>query len=187
MKALLLVLLLSVGAGWVVVPGKSIGPLKQSTTRADLDGLKLPDGQLMDGSDGSEIWAMEPDKRLSVRWANPKQTRIASIFTSSKLYRTASGIGVGTRLSELAKRNGADIQFSNFGADPPGAITSWGQGKLAREFKGLQLTLTWRTPRYSALSGPEKESLEQQAGGFSSSSAVARKLDPTVKSMTLTF
>ncbi|MEW6279612.1 MAG: hypothetical protein AB1758_13370 [Candidatus Eremiobacterota bacterium] len=173
---------LALAAPALIEPGRGVGPVGPATVRADLDRLGLPEGQLMDGEDSTEVWALERERRYVVSWVQGKAARVL-IRGERSVYSTAEGVTLGTPLSRLEALNQGPLRFRSFEGESAGRVTDWEGGRLQGWRGRLELTLSWKTPTYGGLSGPEKERLEQPGLLLRSSDPLCGRLDPIVEAM----
>lgn len=175
---------------WVAVPGVRVGPIKVDSTyeqlvstfgQANVGDAKIPvaEGRF---EDGTVIFADSPERRLFIQWAYPNK-RIHSVIVEGTRWKTAAGIGIGVRLADIVRANGAPIAFAGFDWDYSGYIIGWNNGLLDRDHKlgdGIYLYLAPNPPYlpadYEALKG-DKE--------FTSEMPEANKLNINVRAMTI--
>lgn len=123
---------------WVCVPGQKVGPITSKTTYSDLvtifgaknigeATIPLGDGKT---EAGTVIFADNPDQRLFIQWAIPRERPHAVIVEGSR-WKTSAGIGIGTPISEIIAANGGEFSFAGFGWDYAGYVVSWKNGQLA--------------------------------------------------------
>ncbi len=181
---------------WLIVPGKRVGPITATTSRTELERLfgkeNLRDEKvyLVEGqtAPGTLVYPKNPKKRLAVVWKDPGRTKIELIKLSGSVseWRTVDGITLGTRLSKLELINGKAITFMGFFWDYGGSVTNWNEGNLDKKPYGLALQLSAETARRNQLTTQEMEGLtgDQEV---QSDKPAARKLDPWVDQMVVTF
>lgn len=204
MRSLMMGVLLALAVGmaaasqndWLIVPGKRVGPITATTSRTELERLfgqeNLRDEKvyLVEGQSapGTLIYPKNPKKRLAVVWKDPGRTKIELIKLSGSVseWRTVDGITLGTRLSKLELINGKPITFMGFFWDYGGNVTNWNEGSLDKKPYGLALQLSAETARRNQLTTQEMEGLtgDQEV---QSDKPAARKLDPWVDQMVITF
>lgn len=83
---------------------------------------------------GVVLFPEDPTRRATVYFQDPQNLlglAMVSIDEDRSLWKLASGVGIGTPLSELRKVNGKPFTFSGFGWDYGGTIIDWHGGKLA--------------------------------------------------------
>lgn len=123
---------------WSCVPGQKVGPINSKTTYNDLvktfgaknigdATIPLGDGKT---EAGTVVFADNPDQRLFIQWAIPRE-RPHAVIVEGRRWKTASGIGIGTPLSEIVAANGGEFSFAGFGWDYAGYVVSWKNGQLA--------------------------------------------------------
>ncbi len=185
---------------WLIVPGKRLGPITATSTRADLIRMfgakNVVEADVTVGEDepepGTILFADEPDKKLAIVWTDDGHVNSVAICQDEKAncrWHTADGISLGTSLKMLERLNGRSFQFYGFGWDYGGAVVSWEDGRLERLQSGmcgaLDLTLD-----VNGSMPPERRKIYDQLQGeveFSSSDSAAQTLAPAVVSMTLAF
>lgn len=190
----------------LIVPGVRVGPVSRTSTEAallaELRGVAVPAGvDVGEGmvEPGLVIYKDDPTRRLEVVWNDEKPAHPATIFIcraenrQACRWHTASGIGMGTRLQELERRNGKPFEMVVWGSDVGGNVVSFDGGKLERELKAfgaLRLTLVPRLDRDGGylpkLTREEFDSVQGEKF-VQSSNPVLQKLNPSVGWMTLEF
>lgn len=188
----------------LIVPGIRVGPVtrmstEQSLLRALGKAAVKEDVDVGEGmwEPGLVIYKNDPGRRLDVVWneEKPQHPRIVFLCYDAEVgkpcrWRTSSGIGVGTTLKELERRNGKPFGMIGWGSDVGGNLVSFQDGRLERELPGLMLTL-----------GPETNNKGEYVPNLSheesnavlgeiilpSSHPVLQKLNPRVRFMSLEF
>lgn len=134
--------------GRIIVPGTRIGAIKKTTTRQDLDAIygkeNVKDDMVYVG-EGVErqatiIYSQTPNE-LVILWEDEeKKTGLELIMITSETsnWKTDTGIGIGTTLTQLEAINGKPLSFSGFGWDLGGSITDKHGGALPDD---LSLTM----------------------------------------------
>jgi len=123
---------------WACVPGHKVGPITSKTTYNDLVAtfgaknigdatIPLGDGKT---ETGTVIFADNPDQRLFIQWAIPRE-RPHAVIVEGRRWKTSAGISIGTPLSEIVAANGGEFTFAGFGWDYAGYVVSWKNGQLA--------------------------------------------------------
>ena len=170
---------------FVLVPGRSAGPVTAQTRRADVERLlELKPEEVGDGTSGAdnrpstECWPLDKSRRITLLWT---KERLSSVLISgdSSRWKTKEGVTLGTTLTRLAKLNGKPVVVQSCEGDHAGEVLDWNGGRLQGYQTGLTLTLTWRAPGYNKLTGEQKEALEKP-GRLSSDQALLRALNPVV-------
>lgn len=90
------------------------------------------------GAEGEEFdgWILYPDdpaKRVYVYLDDKGQPEVLRILDQESTWKRSDGIQMGLGLDELAKRNGKPIEFSGFGWDYGGNISSWNDGAMEKQ------------------------------------------------------
>lgn len=127
---------------WVCVPGQKVGPINAKTTYSDLvtifgaknigdATIPLGDGKT---EAGTVVFADNPDQRLFIQWAIPRE-RPHAVIVEGRRWKTSAGLGIGTPLSEIVAANGGEFSFAGFGWDYAGYVVSWKNGQLAATHK----------------------------------------------------
>ncbi len=127
---------------WLIVPGQRVGPVKATTTRADLDaifGRENVQERNLDGNGGPEaatvVYPNDASAGLAITWdrERPAAIRICfSTLTGPCRWRTASGIHIGMSIRELDKLNGKSFQVDGFSQEQ-GKVSSWRHGALEED------------------------------------------------------
>ncbi len=175
---------------WICAPGKKVGPITAKTTYTELVAVfgaaNIGDATIPLGEGkteaGTVIFPKDPDKRLFVQWAIPKE-KLHSVIVEGTRWKTGSGIGIGTPLSEVVKANGGPFSFAGFGWDYAGYVINWKGGLLEADHKlgeDISLFLAAQTPYLpadlAALQGDKEYSTELPQ---------AAKVNLRVKAMTI--
>ena len=124
---------------FVVVPGKSVGPIKLTTTETDLI-------QLYGAANVGRSTVVLPTKQqetctvvmagtkdeLRITWKSEKRDQVKAVYfdRSGSRWYTKQGLGVGLPLSELTKANKAPISFLGLNWEYGGTVESWQKGAL---------------------------------------------------------
>ncbi|KFN45053.1 hypothetical protein [Arenimonas oryziterrae] len=90
------------------------------------------------GAEGEEFdgWILYPtdeSKRVYIYLDDKGQPEVLRILDQTSTWQRSDGIRMDLDLNELAKRNGKPIEFSGFGWDYGGNITSWGDGAMDKQ------------------------------------------------------
>ncbi len=130
---------------WRIVPGKSFGPVDQSTSRSDLDQFfgasNVEEGTLYIGEGfcvPATIVFPGTDNELTVAWQSPEHDNVAMLRVEKPggRWSTAEGIRVGTTVAQLEELKGEPIEFGGFGWDYGGGADWQGLGlRLAPDAK----------------------------------------------------
>jgi len=192
LSKVLLVGLLSITAradDFLIVPGKGFGPFGPALSLARMEKM-LPPGQFMSGDHSVSLWAMEPSKRINLRLDGEGKIRTMSVHGTSGVWHTASGVHLGMSLLQLEQVNGGPFKFRSLGtSEDAGRILDWQGGKLARPFARVRLTLAsaFHAPGYSTLNDEEHAMVEKAGLSVGSDDPLARKLNPLVETLELSF
>jgi len=184
---------------WVIVPSVRVGPITASSSEADLrkafGAAWVVDKEIDFGEGmfdpGTLIYEKVPGKTLAIRWKDPASRMAPEWFSICYAqpgvdcgWRTADGIGTGTALKDLERRNGGSFTLAGFGWDYSGTVVDWEGGKLGVLKKGPgRLILRLDAPHASAA---DYKAVRGDAI-FSSSHPVMQKLNPRVYSMDFEF
>ena len=199
-------ILLAAQSDLLIVPGLRVGPVTRTSTEASLlrtlgKAAVKQDVDVGEGmtEPGLVIYKGDPSRTLAVVWGDDQPAHPATIFicyggTGKRCrWHTASGIGIGTTLRDLERRNGKPFEMVVWGSDVGGNVTSFDGGKLERELKSygvLGLTLVPRMysqGEYIPKLTPEESEAVLGEKFVSSSNPVLQKLNPYVGSMSLDF
>jgi hypothetical protein len=184
----------------VIVPGVRVGPITRSSTEADLrkafgaDAVKSKDIDIGEGvtQPGTVIYEGIAGKTLAVLW---KENRLSAVVicyhehSGKCLWRTSDGLGFGTTLRDLERRNGKPFELLGFHWDYSGSVTSWQDGKLAGFLKGpgrLTMMLNASAKAEAGLSQDEAQSVAGDKD-FLSSHPVMQKLNPAIYSLQMVW
>jgi len=190
---------------WLIVPGKRVGPITPSTTRADLTRLfgaknvEDTDILLSDGGHepGTKIFSDRPEMSLAIIWkGDDADARVRNVIVCHGIepatackWHTAEGITFGTPLKTLERLNGRKFKLNGFDWGYGGLATSWDTGKL----ETLAAACGRVTLRLDPPPGPASEErsrlLEDVEGDaeFWSSEPAMQALNPVVDWMGVSF
>lgn len=177
---------------FVMVPGVRVGDITATTTFADLVRIygkanvtsEEISGNEGDSYPGAKVFPKDPQKTLEIIWKdpdhkrNPELVRIAGETTS--VWKTDTGITLGTTLKEVEKINGKPFKISGFEWDLGGLVVDWNGGKLTAQTLGMGFQ-----PREGVT---EKEA--QSVNGdrvFPSTNRVLQKMNPKVSYLECRF
>ena len=136
--------------GGLIVPGERVGPVFPNSTSATLRAaigedavvdrnIGMGEGEF---EAGTIIYPDDPTRSLAIIWHDaerrerPKTVMVCyhpdpwSEESEPCRWRTAGGIGLGTRLSELEELNGRPFTLTGFEWDYSGTVLSWAGGRL---------------------------------------------------------
>jgi hypothetical protein len=144
---------------FTITPGRQFGPIRETTTRAELQSLfrgavKNGDVYLGEGfcTSGTLVLPGTADE-IEVAWQDAPRSRVAFVRTTKTggRWRTARGVRIGTTLPELVRLAGTVLTFSGFDWDYGGGL-SWSEltGSI-----GLRLMLH-RNETLATLPGAEE-------------------------------
>lgn len=172
-----------------ILPGVGFGRFTSKLSPSQMQKMVRPEEFGINDS-GLCLYFMQPQKRITVVLDSKQKVVSMDIHGYEGVWHTAEGIGLGTSLRTLEKLNGRPFHFRSFGSgDDSGDILDWGGGKLARVLTHTRLTFA--TPMHSQGYGSlnEAEHLAVEADGklMNSSDPVARKLNPIVETITISF
>lgn len=133
---------------WLIVPGKRVGPITPSSTRADLVKMfgasNVQDREVLRTDLGTEsgtlVYGNHSDQALAIFWkTEDADSRIRRIrfcpdvdLPARCRWHTAEGITLGTTLKELEQLNARPFQLNGFDWGFGGLITSWNGGRLEK-------------------------------------------------------
>ena len=132
-----------VAHSFVVTPGKSFGPIRETTSRsqvARIFGAKfVEDGELSFPeaacTAGTVVYA-GTENMIEIGWQDQARNRVAFVRTqvgSAGQWTTPRGVRVGTTLRQLVRFAGKPVTFLGFGWDYSGQMT-WREHGGALEF-----------------------------------------------------
>lgn len=171
-----------------IVPGQRVGPLRPDTSADALAQTLGPprwteigvgEGEVRPGA----VFAEGTDRALAVVWHDAAHTRPAFADIDGAAYRTAEGIGVGARLSDIVRVVGP-VSILGWEWDYAGAVVLTGTAWDAPTVHLLILA----TPDPS--DDPARRAAWERTVGdseFRSDSEDIRLLDPVVRSMRIVF
>jgi hypothetical protein len=119
---------------FTIVAGQQFGPIRETTTRAELQSLfrgALKDGDVHLGEGfcaiGTLVLPGTADE-IDVAWQDKARSRVAFVRTTKAggRWRTTTGVRIGTTLPELVRIAGTVLTFSGFGWDYGGGL-AWSE------------------------------------------------------------
>ena len=79
------------------------------------------------------LWPDDPGKRLEVMFSDESMRKVASLRIAGETPQwTIAGVGLGTKLAQLERRNGSPFEFYGFGWDYGGRVFDWKGGALGQ-------------------------------------------------------
>jgi hypothetical protein len=121
----------STDVSFEIRPGKSVGPIRETTSRQELDALVpavavvTADVPIGEGfcTVGVRVFPNTRDE-IEIAWRDAAQTRVAFVRTRTRggRWRTRQGVSVGTSLRELERLARRTLSFSGFGWDYGGGL-----------------------------------------------------------------
>ena len=190
---------------WLIVPGKRVGPIAPTTSRADvvkIFGAKnVTEGEIvtsdMGSEAGTEVFGSQPDMSLAILWiSDAPDSRIRRIrFCPSVVlpgkcrWHTPEGIALGTSLKELERLNGHHFQVHGFDWGYGGLVTSWSGGRLGK----LSSSCGGLTLRLDPPPGPASDErarlmdVVEDDEDFPSSHSAMQGLNPVIDFMSMSL
>lgn len=176
---------------WQFTPGASFGPLLATSSEQDLvntfgaAAVEPTQVHLGEGTfaPGTLVYRSDPLQTFQVTWKDtiarrtPESVRLTG---DTSRWTTATGIGLGTPLSQLESLNGGPVGITGFGWDYGGTITDWRGGKLAPLTGRMVISMT---PSDTALD----TSSVQGDSVFTSSDTAFARLQPRVTRIIVWF
>lgn len=200
----------AMGNDFRIVPGQRVGPVRYSTSEAELlQGLGpgiVTVGDTVYGAEGEEfvgttLYKDTADQlqilyRDSSQRQHPELVLIRPYVTDAEgtplpnpkptRWSTADGLRIGTTLHELERRNGKPFRLWGFGWDYGGSVSSWRGGRLDAGAQSF-LAVTLGPP--STLSPAQNKALNSVSGDgeFMSADKSMQLLGPVVQAMQVTL
>jgi len=151
-----------------------------------------PDGAEGDRTEGTILFAKDPEARLEIAWKAAGERRqpasIGRLATQGR-WRTSSGISLGTDLKTVEKLNGRPFSLAGLAVDLQGSVTSWRGGRLEAQ-DSVDCHVGMRLRVESSGNGARIAALERQVTGdriFSSGHPAMQALNPTVYELFLWY
>jgi hypothetical protein len=113
-------------------PDTTLEQLQQRFGAGNVKVQQIP-GSEGDTFRGVLLFPDDPSRRATLYFQDEKALRglsMVSVQETDSQWKLASGIGIGTPLAEVRKKNGKPFTFSGFDWDYGGTITDWQGGKL---------------------------------------------------------
>lgn len=187
----ILMLLLLVLAPWAkaapdqeqIVVGKGFGPYRAALGETGLQAL-VDESEIGYESQGFTLFFLQTERRIQVEIDQEGRVRKMVIHGARSVWHTPEGITLGSTLGDLEAANGKPFRFQRFQGERGGVVLDWQGGRL----RGLDCVLAspFQSSNYGQLSETEKLALENP-GVMSSDEALARKLNPVVETLGLSF
>lgn len=113
-------------------PDTGIGQL---TRRFGKDNVRIGEVPGAEGErvDGVVLFPDDPARRAYLYFEDAQRQSglgLVRVFDENSRWRLDNGIGLGTPLADILRRNGKPIRFLGLDWDYGGAITDWGGGRL---------------------------------------------------------
>ena len=184
---------------WTIVPGKSVGPITAATSEAELitlygkanvkrTQLDVGEGEMQPAT---TIFPADPTRTAAILWQDP-ETRLrpesVTISGHKTLWKTDSGITIGTPLTVIEQLNGRPFVLAGFGWDYEGTVWHADGGKLTalgaltgEEITGQTLMLRL-APAAKFRASAEYRAVSGEAGFFSDNAAM-KMINPAVYQM----
>ena len=193
---------------WLIIPGKSAGPIKADMSEAELiqiygktnirsfNNIKPMRlfGEHAKSQTETRLFPNNPEKRISILWHDIKENKSPRHFNfrgSKSLWKTSHGITIGLTLRELEKKNGKAFIVSGFDWDQGGKILSWKNGLLEELGDSISLELDYSScaAHRNKKRSFSKEDLASVTGGrrLKSNNESLQKINPCIKSIDITF
>ncbi len=123
---------------WTILCGDNAGGIGSSDTRASLvqkfGAENVRDGEVEAGEGTTEpgtiVFAGDPKRQVEIMWIDPNTKRhihAVSVSDAGTVWRTYSGITVGTTIERLEELNGRAFRMGEFEGE---FVTSWRRGHL---------------------------------------------------------
>ncbi|PRY44074.1 hypothetical protein CLV58_10343 [Spirosoma oryzae] len=193
-----------------IVPGLRVGPVRYSTSEAELLRLLGPAvvtvGDSIDGAEGDVLIGTTLYKNTadqlqilyqdSAQRQHPELVLIRPYVTDADgnplpdvkptRWSTADGVRIGMPLKELEQCNGKPFRLWGFGWDYGGSVSSWQGGRFDM---GAQTMLSVTLAPPSTLSPAQTRALDTVSGDgeFMSSNQAMQLLSPVVQTMQVTL
>jgi len=130
-----------VNGKWLIIPRVSVGKINANTSEANLikifgkQNVKSANIELGEGetAPGTILFPIVPEKKLEITWKNSttrSKPRYVFIRGRHSIWKTKSGISLGTSLKQIEKINGKPFSLAGFGWDGKGTILDFDGGKL---------------------------------------------------------
>lgn len=136
---------------------------------------------------GIVLFPADPNRRATVYFQDQQNLlglAMVSIDEDHSQWKLASGVGIGTSLSEVRRLNGRPFTFSGFDWDYGGTIVDWHGGKLAPAAdQAVSARIQLRMPRGDV----GDKAYPQGDSQFSSDDPRWKELDITVGGISVGF
>lgn len=184
---------------FTIVPGVSVGPITAATSEADLMRifgkanvkrmqLDVGEGEVLPAT---AVFPNDPMRMASILWRDP-DTRLhpesVRISGGRSLWKTDTGISLGTSLTTIEQLNGRPFIMTGFAWDYEGTVLHADGGKLSalgefsgEEIKGQTLMLRLAPAERFRLSAEYRSVMGDE--GFFSDNAAMKMINPTVYQM----
>jgi len=169
---------------FVIVPGKSFGPIKKGATLAQLERMygkanirvrtEQPPHADFQKQRAAVIFPGTPNEAMA--FLSERGNRVESVVVQKRggKWRTKEGLHVGMGLAEMERVHGGPFAITGFGRDGGGAVNSSVKTAPARELFIRFTPASGRPP------GAADEAVLNSEKGFRSDHAAARRAGLTV-------
>lgn len=199
---------------FVIIPGQQVGAVRAGSTEASLKSLYGPELVVRDTvylgegeyEIGTTVFKNTADQ-IQIIWkdkqafARPEVMFVRPAYDAQGNLRPGTAgrqvqwrvpvgegsIGVGTSLREVEQANGKPFKLYGFGWDYGGTTSDWQGGKLMTADKKSFLTLLFGFEPDFSISENKFYDTVLGDGEFLSSLSAMQSLNPTVKSLTVSF
>lgn len=191
---------------YIITPGVRVGPVTRDITIDALRSRFGPNAQEeeIDQGNGSlatglVLYPADPSRRLELAWSQTEPRRVKRIRicptakTGPCLWRTATGIGIGTTLRQLELRNGKPFRLWMPESNGDGTLIHFDGGRLGKELaleNGFHVRLV---PRMDSAGHYLPKLSEEERTSFLSEEQtisthpILKKLNPAIGEMWLDF
>jgi hypothetical protein len=139
---------------------------------------------------GTVVFPNDEKRRVEIVWRDGKRQKVEWLrIPSGSQWTTFAGIGIGTTLEEVEKRNGRAFKLYGFDWDYGGGVTDWRGGKLASTGTPCRMQITFDVTVPDNPSKALERALTAVSGDreILSSNANMRLVRPRVSAIVISF
>lgn len=179
---------------WVIQPGRSLALIALDSSEASLIERfgafnVLPTQIKLDAGEpypASVLFPRDASKRIALVWRDSVRrsgVAVAVVRGERSFWSLPGGLGLGSTVTELEKRNGRALLLTGLGPAHTGQVLGWNNGALAGSLARVNLQLG--EYNYALLSAPARQQL--LVGPYLSSLRAVQLLNPAVVEFRVQF
>ena len=179
---------------WQIQPGRSLALIALDSSEASLierfGAFNVQPAQIkLDAGEpypASVLFPRDANKRIALVWRDSVKrsgVAVAVVRGERSFWTLPGGLGLGSTVAELEKRNGRPLLLTGLGPARTGQVLGWNNGALASHLARVSLLLG--DYDYALLSAPARQQV--LVGPYLSSLRAVQLLNPAVVEMRVQF